>query len=235
MNKKILGKSFFILCTTFFMAIWTCSAESAFSGKITERMESGGYVYMNLECDDGTRWVAAQSTNAGVGDMVTVSQSMEMKNFNSKTLDRTFPSIYFASTVTSPSTGAQGAMGSHHSGVVDQKPVEEVIKSLTKQEGCITIDKIFASKESLKGKSVKVQAVVTKFSPDILGANWIRMKDGTGEAGADTLMVTSIQDTSPGEIVVVEGVINYDYDLGSGYVYPAIIKDAKVSISKLTR
>ena len=42
-------------------------------------------------------------------------------------------------------------------------------------------------------------------------------------------MVTTQDEAAVGIIVNVEGVLNYDYDLGSGYLYPVIIKDARLS------
>ena len=42
-------------------------------------------------------------------------------------------------------------------------------------------------------------------------------------------MVTTREATETGSVVDVEGVLSFDFDLGSGYRYPVIIKDAKLS------
>ena len=66
------------------------------SGKIVETMDSGGYTYVSLENSGKKTWVAIPATVVKVGQMVTCQPGMEMKNFTSKTLNRTFESIFFS-------------------------------------------------------------------------------------------------------------------------------------------
>lgn len=66
------------------------------SGVVRETMNSGGYSYMHVELDDGQRrWTAAEETEVTVGDQVTLRVSMKLTDFHSKTLERTFDSIWF--------------------------------------------------------------------------------------------------------------------------------------------
>jgi len=66
------------------------------SGKVVETMNSGGYTYVSLENGGKKTWVAVPATVVKVGQMVTCQPGMEMKNFTSKTLNRTFESIIFS-------------------------------------------------------------------------------------------------------------------------------------------
>ena len=66
------------------------------SGKIVETMDSGGYTYVSLENSGKKTWVAIPASKVKVGQMVTCQPGMEMKNFTSKTLNRTFDSIIFS-------------------------------------------------------------------------------------------------------------------------------------------
>ena len=66
------------------------------SGKVVETMNSGGYTYVSLEHDGKKTWVALPATPVKVGQEVTCQPGMEMKNFTSKTLNRTFASIIFS-------------------------------------------------------------------------------------------------------------------------------------------
>jgi hypothetical protein len=71
-------------------------ADSSLTGKVVETMNSGGYTYVCLENNGQKTWVAVPQTKVAVGQMVTCRPGMEMRNFTSKTLQRTFPSIYFS-------------------------------------------------------------------------------------------------------------------------------------------
>ena len=71
-------------------------AEPSLSGKVVETMNSGGYTYVLLENNGKKTWVAIPATAVKVGQDVTCQPGMEMKNFTSKTLNRTFASIIFS-------------------------------------------------------------------------------------------------------------------------------------------
>ena len=71
-------------------------ANTSLSGRIVETMNSGGYTYVSLEKDGKKSWVAIPQTAVKVGQEITCQPGMEMTNFTSKTLNRTFSSIYFS-------------------------------------------------------------------------------------------------------------------------------------------
>ena len=71
-------------------------AAISLAGKVVETMNSGGYTYVSLENNGKKTWVAVPATTVKVGQMVTCQPGMEMKNFTSKTLNRTFASIIFS-------------------------------------------------------------------------------------------------------------------------------------------
>jgi len=66
------------------------------SGKVVETMNSGGYTYVYIENNGKKTWVAGPLTTVKVGQQVTCLPGAEMKNFTSKTLNRTFASIIFS-------------------------------------------------------------------------------------------------------------------------------------------
>jgi len=72
---------------------------NALSGKVAETMNSGGYTYVLLENNGKKTWVALPDTKLKVGQQITCQPGMEMQNFTSKTLKRTFNSIIFSSGV----------------------------------------------------------------------------------------------------------------------------------------
>jgi major membrane immunogen (membrane-anchored lipoprotein) len=68
-------------------------------GKVLETMNSGGYTYVFIETDSDKRWVATTEFAVSEGDVVQASAGMPMRNFESKTLNRTFEVVYFADRV----------------------------------------------------------------------------------------------------------------------------------------
>lgn len=68
------------------------------TGKVTEILNAGGYSYLNLDKGTEKVWVAVPALNVKVGDQVSVVYSMLMTNFSSKTLNRTFEKLIFASS-----------------------------------------------------------------------------------------------------------------------------------------
>ena len=69
---------------------------STISGKVIETMNSGGYTYVNMEKDGKKIWVALPTTKVSVGQELKLVNGTEMKNFSSKSLNRTFDSIIFS-------------------------------------------------------------------------------------------------------------------------------------------
>lgn len=73
------------------------------AGKIVETMQVPNYTYMLLETDGGDRvWTAVPRTRVEVGQTAEVLESIVMRDFKSRSLNRTFPTIVFG-TVRRPS------------------------------------------------------------------------------------------------------------------------------------
>jgi hypothetical protein len=69
-------------------------------GKVVATLDAPGYTYMELANTEKRFWIAAPTTRVKVGDRVRFDQSLVMKNFNSKTLNRTFDQIIFVNSAT---------------------------------------------------------------------------------------------------------------------------------------
>jgi len=57
------------------------------------------YTYLEVKQDDKTRWLATTTSAAKKGDAIQFDDGTTMVNFNSKILNRTFPSITFVGRV----------------------------------------------------------------------------------------------------------------------------------------
>ena len=74
-----------------------------------------------------------------------------------------------------------------------------------------------------------MRAKVVKFSPNILGKNWVTLEDGTGTAPNNKLVVTSSWSVAVGDEVVVKGKVKNNVDIGAGYTYEVLLEEASFS------
>jgi|FLOH01.1.fsa_nt_gi hypothetical protein len=205
----------------------TTTVTSSFknSGVIQELIQVSNYTYCLVKEGSEEYWIAVAKMPVKEGQTLYFDKTAEMINFNSKELDRTFPSIYFiAEASTNPNVA-----DNQQQMMTPQKP--EIVKnkiSVKKAEGGITIAELFANKDKYAGKVVKIKGEVTKFNPEIMNKNWIHIQDGTESDGNFDLTVTTLDNTESGEVVTCEGIIVLNKDFGAGYSYAVIMEEAKL-------
>ncbi len=212
-------------------------AAEVLAGKVLQTMNSGGYSYILIQKSNGENsWVAVTETPVKVGSQMKFRGGMEMGQFESKTLKRTFDKIIFADGVIADPkpaekaalpTGDKASPGSK--GSVASK---DASVSVTKATGtnAYTVKEAFAGSTKLNKKKVVIRGKVVKVSSQIMGRNWIHIQDGTGTAAAGNhnLVCTSKDTADVGDVVTVSGTLAKDKDFGGGYKYAVIIEDATV-------
>jgi len=191
------------------------------TGAVVTTMNSGLYTYLEVQTKSGKYWAAAPKTELAVGDQVDVAPGSEMKDFFSPTLNRKFETIIFTSSVKVIGKGAPPAKSS--------SPKSPEAKTAAGPAAAKTIEQIYAEKDSLKGKQVKVTGKVVKFNSGILGKNFLHIQDGSGKDGTNDLAVTSQQGVKVGDKITVMGTIDTDKDLGAGYTYKVLLENATIT------
>lgn len=68
---------------------------AAITGKVVETVDGGGYTYLCVEKEGEKTWAAVPASPVKVGQEVTLAPGNTMKNFESKSLKRTFEKIIF--------------------------------------------------------------------------------------------------------------------------------------------
>lgn len=228
---------------------------AAIAGSITETMDAGAYTYLKLATSKGEVWAAVRKTKVSVGQQATVTQAMLMSDFESPTLKRKFERIYFGAlagaAASHPSQGGPmggpmgGMMGKGHGGTQGMPSAGDLqvahgrvgnaakltlARPLPKAEGAnaYTIAELYAQRAALAGKAVRVRGQVTKFNAEIMGRNWVHLQDGSGSSERDDfdLTVTTKDTAQPGQVVLVQGLVQQDRDFGAGYRYTVILEDA---------
>jgi ribosomal protein S17 len=204
------------------------------SGKVIETMNSGGYTYVQVDTGSEKVWAAAPEFKVKVGDAVAIPEGMPRANYESQTLKRKFDVVYFVDAImvggaqapAAAAAAAPGAMPQGHPPVA--ATATEKISGIKKAD--MTVAELFAGKDKLAGKQVGVRGKVVKFSPEIMGKNWIHLQDGTGAQGTNDLTVTTKAMVKVGDTVLVNGPVSVGKDFGYGYKYDVIVEDAQVKV-----
>jgi hypothetical protein len=88
------------------------AAPTITKGTVVETMDSGGYTYLCIESGGQKKWAAIPQSQVKVGQQVELRPGMEMKQFTSKTLKRTFDTIVFSGGLAAaPASAAAPAAG----------------------------------------------------------------------------------------------------------------------------
>ena len=216
---------------------------SKWSGTVVETMNAGGYTYVLLDKGGEQVWVAGPETSVAVGDDVVMSPGMAMPDFESKTLERTFDVVYFVGGIEKndghsheaaapggqPAGGMPAGMGMAGDAGSHMATDREKIEGVAKAAGGYTVAEIFVNAADLKDQTIKVRGRVVKFTPNIMGTNWIHIQDGTGADGTHDLTITTNASVKSGDVVLIEGPLSVDRDFGAGYRYAVIIEGATVT------
>jgi len=213
------------------------AVSSSLSGKVVETMNAGGYTYVNLEKNGKKTWVAVPQMTVAVGQEMTLQSGQEMRNFTSKSLNRTFESIIFSGgPANSKSSQAMPAgHGAAESTATASKAAAFVDKNIKVEKAtgadAYTVGEIFSNIASLDKKTAVVRGKVVKVSAGIMGKNWIHVQDGTGDSsmGTNKLVVTTDDMPAVGDVVTVKGTVFKDKDFGAGYKYNVIMEKASIS------
>jgi hypothetical protein len=207
------------------------------TGVVLESLAAPPYTYVHVDTGDSKIWVAAPAVEVAVGDSVDLPAQMSpMKNWPSKALDRTFDVLYLAQELTK--AGAKSKSGSgpgreiRPSGSATERPggsLQIDLTGIAKAEGGKTIAEVYSELDSLSGKEVVFRGKVVKANANIMGKNWLHLREGTGDAKTNDLTVTTSESLPKlGDTVVVKGKVTLNKDFGAGYKYAVIIEEASI-------
>lgn len=209
--------------------------ENSSKALVKEVHQAGVYTYLLVEQNKKDLWIAVPAMEATPGETYYFEGGLEMRDFESKELGRTFESVLFVEGLSiTPLTSEKGMMegammegtmpdGSVHAGRVD---VEKKNITMEHAEGEITIAELFADRKEYNGQIVRVRGEVTKFNAEIMDRNWVHIQDGTDYEGHFDLTATTTLDFEVGSMVVLEGTVSIDKDFGYGYVYEILLENA---------
>lgn len=214
---------------------------------VKEVLHVSEYSYLKVDENGAEKWLAAPIGQVEIGGTYYYDKDMEMKNFESKELGRTFETIFFIESLrTSADPNAMTPTASQppnphntianpHStdvNVQNQSGTPDVEKkevSISREGNTISIAQLFEGMEKYNNQVVRIKGKVTKYNPAIMNVNWLHLQDGTDHNGEFDLTVTSAQEAKVDDIVVIEGTVSLNKDFGAGYVYKIIVENATIT------
>jgi hypothetical protein len=226
-------------------------------GDVLETRDVDDYTYIRLQTRDGEAWAAVERATVQEGTEVAIAQAFLMKDFWSRSLKQSFEWILFGRLVAAceKHTLPDEAIAAHRAAGVatdGSKPMlsDEAIAAhraagvttggsrlpLTERidvakadgpDGC-TVSEVVRESTALIDKPVAVRGRVVKYTSDVMGRNWIHLRDGSGAAadGSNDILVTTLAQARVGDIVLVRGRVRTNQDFGAGYSYKVLIEDA---------
>jgi hypothetical protein len=104
-------------------------------GRVVSTLDVPGYSYVEVESNGQTIWIAGSPVKLTAGEIINWDQSTVMRNFHSKTLNRTFAEVIFVSRIgTSSSLTAEALPAARP---VATAPKIQVPKSQTLAKGSV--------------------------------------------------------------------------------------------------
>lgn len=207
------------------------------SGKVLEVIHAGEYTYLLLDAEGFKDWVAIPTLYVEVGEEIELNPGVQMGEWKSKSMNRTFKQILFSTGPTdkynetrkiNAHKGADMSAPAPGNKKAEGKIIEGLKVDKAQGANAYDLDEVFAKRAELQDKIISVRGQVVKISTGIMGRNWVHIKDGTGVNGANKLVVTSKDEPSIGDVVTFSGVFHNNVDFGGGYQYAVIMEDAAV-------
>ncbi len=211
---------------------------------VQEVLQTSEYTYFRLKelgnskiSENDTLWAATTKSESKAGETLYYKGGFPMKDFISKELKRTFSQVLFLDSLSRTTDFAKKEMAnipshqymsSSDPNVAGKPNIQKIEVKVDKTPGVTSIADLYGKKDSFSGKTVKVKGQVTKFSPEIMGKNWIHIQDGTETNGKFDLTITTDIKANVGDIITLEGKIALNKDLGYSYFYEVLMEDAKI-------
>src|SRR3954465_13122294 len=162
---------------------FVANAGETLTGKVVETTNGSSYTYVQFDTGKQKVWAAAPTFKVKVGDSVTISNSMAVAGYYSRTLHRNFDWVYctdkvavnggkaewMESRAAQAKAAQKGELPTGHPDIAKTPKID--LTGVKKPDGGVTVEELFAKKAQLKGKTVKVRGKVTKYNGKILGKN----------------------------------------------------------------
>lgn len=191
---------------------------------VNEFIDAGGYTYLNVTEGEDNYWMAVPNITVDKGATYFYKDGMEMKNFESKELGKTFDEIIFSEGISSSAADLSKSTKNPHTGAENMKKTLTDIH-IEKAENGVSVEELYASPSSFSNKEVIVKGKVVKVNNGILDRNWVHIADGTVFENKKDLTITTTETVKVGDTLTFKATVVLDKDFGSGYIYALLLEN----------
>lgn len=192
--------------------------------KVEEVLPTDKYVYLKVTENGEMFWIATTKTDVSVGASYIYRGSVKQTYFKSREYNRTFEEVYFVGEIIPVKHGMDDVPSA--AGNPESNDAQTTPGKVVNVKGSVRIADLVANPQNYGGKTIQLSGQCVKVNPDIMGRNWIHLKDGSQDDF--DLVVTSDQMVDVGAVVTMTGVVGLDRDFGAGYRYSIIVEGGVV-------
>ncbi|HQV39749.1 MAG: hypothetical protein IPO60_10870 [Flavobacteriales bacterium] len=179
------------------------------------------YVYVRVKEGADEFWIASDKTEVIVGRPYFYRGGLLKTNFHSNEYNRDFDELVLVSKVV-PADHGESGMADASPTTVNSQEVKPTVK--VDVAGSVKIADLIASPKKYEGKVIQVSGTCTKVNPNIMGRNWVHLKDGS--KGDPEVVATTDVVVPLGEKATIVGTVVLDKDFGAGYRYAILLENA---------
>ena len=190
---------------------------------VKEVLQGDTYTYLLAEEDGTEYWIATAKQPIEKGMELSYGQSLEMRDFTSKEVNKTFDVIQFVSKL-SGYADAEAHMGTANTTGGGAQSI-----SVDKVQGGVNVAELYAGAKDFEGKTITIRGEVTKYNPNIMGRNWVHIQDGSQHGASYDVTITTSETVKKGDVVVFSGTVALNKDFGAGYIYDLIVEEAALA------
>ncbi|MCK5638044.1 MAG: SH3-like domain-containing protein, partial [Flavobacteriaceae bacterium] len=144
---------------------------------VVEILSATKYVYLNVKENGEQYWLATRKQDINVGEDYFYKGGLLKTNFESKEHNKVFEKIYLVTSLV------QANHSNNTSKINQQKTDQNIGKEnptvVVRQKGSIKISELIENIKEYEGKTVQITGKCVKINPNIMGKNWIHIKDGS--------------------------------------------------------
>ena len=186
-----------------------------------EVLPTDKYVFLRVAEKGEEFWIATGKQEVKVGGTYFYRNGLLKQNFESKTYNRIFDKIYLVSNIVSADHGANP-----NAQITTNSPDSKTGSGVIQKPGSIKLAEIIADPGKYENQIVQVSGKCVKINPNIMGRNWIHLKDGSQDDY--DFVITSNVPVPEGQVVTMTGVVRLNKDFGAGYTYEIIVENAEL-------
>ena len=193
---------------------------------VDEVLPATKYVYVHVNEGMEQYWVATALKEITVGETYFFRGGLLKTNFESKEYNRMFEKIYLVSQFVPAKHGDNTPNASEMTtppGNQDNKDAVKNVKKVEKAAGSISIAELVNNYQKYEGQTVQLSGECVKINPQIMGRNWIHLKDGSKDDY--DLVITSDVFVREGSVITIKATVVLNKDYGAGYNYDLILED----------